>query len=79
MIDSLYLDFGHDFVVAKDSLLVVQRDTTAGIGEHSVRDFGLWADSTAGGVSGRRAYFRRTGIVIQPFLQYSGFDLLEKR
>ena len=63
MIDSLYLDFGHDFAVAKDSLLVVQRDTTAGIGEHSVRDFGLWADSTEGVVSGRRAYFRRTGML----------------
>jgi hypothetical protein len=63
MIDSLYIDLGHNFEVSDNSLLVIQRDTTSGFGEHAVRDYGLWISRSKGVVCGRRAYFRRTGML----------------
>jgi hypothetical protein len=63
MIDSLNIDLGHNFEVSDNSLLVIQRDTTSGFGEHAVRDYGLWVSRSKGVVCGRRAYFRRTGML----------------
>jgi len=61
MIDSLFIDLGHE-VKIKDSYLVVERNHTASDGFLPVRETGLWQEENGRVVKGRRAYFRRTSL-----------------